>query len=285
MRIHPHWEILFIFIEFRVCSSLLQCDLQEISMNLIMVLVDSSTELVLRKSSFIILNVYDASWRLPTDEPIASPIKWKTHWYTGWSYVSWDTRLFADNAFMITQPVGGCHSMLLGCDLNPLFLWSKRGPVYWSSFVCWYWHGHPGLFGTASILSVCGLNLRPKLRCWHFDQTPQKTDICCRHRHVTNMSVTCRRHHAKMCRHGCRHDTTIMSACSAPCQQMLAKKLLWSLFFRLNQHTTIKYCAWRHFGRCVERPLKVAAAAFGDVGSAKCNRMWWRDETHCNDEI
>jgi hypothetical protein len=29
--------------------------------------------------------------------------------------------------------------------------------------------------------------------------------------------------------------------------------------------------AWRRFGRSVERPLKVAAAAFGDGGGVKCD--------------
>ena len=55
---------------------------------------------------------------------------------------------------------------------------------------------------------------------------------------------TCQRHHVKTCRHGCWHDMTIMSAADmlVPCRKILAKKLLWVHFFRLNQHTTIKYC-------------------------------------------
>ena len=128
------------------------------SLSLIMVLVVSSTVLVLRKSSFVILSVYDVSWREPNGEPIANPIKWKTYWYTGWWYVSYDTRLFVVITFMSTWPVGGCHDSLLGCDLHPLLSWSKRGSTlialacpcvkraYRSSFVCWHWHGHPGLF-------------------------------------------------------------------------------------------------------------------------------------------
>ena len=39
----------------------------------------SSTELVSRKSSFVVTIVYDVSWRAPTGEPIANPIKWKTY--------------------------------------------------------------------------------------------------------------------------------------------------------------------------------------------------------------
>ncbi len=36
-------------------------------------------------------------------------------------------QLFSANAFMSTQPVGGCHDSLLGCDINPLHSRSNQG--------------------------------------------------------------------------------------------------------------------------------------------------------------
>jgi hypothetical protein len=87
------------------------------SMSLIIVLV-SSTKLVSRIKSSFDMSVYDASWWVPIGKPIANYIQWKTYWYTGWSYVSWDTRLIVAIVFMSTRPAGDCHGLLLGCYLN-----------------------------------------------------------------------------------------------------------------------------------------------------------------------
>ena len=76
------------------------------SVSLIMVLV-SSTELVSRKSSFD-MSVYDASWQVPIGKPITNSIQWTTYWCTGWSYVSWDTRLIVAIVFIASWrvPIG-----------------------------------------------------------------------------------------------------------------------------------------------------------------------------------
>ena len=89
VRIHPHCKILLI--EFRVCSPYFDWLLGNIFPWVSWCLLVSSTELVSRKSSFVVTIVYDALWRVPTGEPIANPIWWNTYWYTGRSYVSWDT--------------------------------------------------------------------------------------------------------------------------------------------------------------------------------------------------
>ncbi len=85
---------------------------------------------------------------------------------------------------------------------------------------------------------------------------------------------TCLRHRVKTCRHRCQHDTTIMSAADmlAPCWQMLAKKLLWVLFFRLNQHTTIKYC-------------DVAVLLGDDGGAAAFREVCWAVVEGCRDGV
>ncbi len=35
--------------------------------------------------------------------------------------------LFFGNAFMSMRPVGGCHDLLLGCDIDPLHMRSNQG--------------------------------------------------------------------------------------------------------------------------------------------------------------
>ena len=72
INIHPHCKLLLLLNSGYVHPYYDVTSRKYSSVSLIMVLV-SSTELVSRKSSFVI-SVYDASWQVPIGEPIASPI-------------------------------------------------------------------------------------------------------------------------------------------------------------------------------------------------------------------
>jgi hypothetical protein len=103
-------------------------------------------------------------WRVPTGEPIANPIEWKTYLYMGLAIsiiLGYWTCLYLLHPWVrYLSPFGGCHGLLLGYginNINHMQSWSYHGSpllasaypcvnrAYRSSLVCRHWHGHPGL--------------------------------------------------------------------------------------------------------------------------------------------
>jgi hypothetical protein len=95
------------------------------------------------------MSVYNASWWVPVGEPITNSIQWKTYWCTGWSYVSWDTRLIVAIVFIASWWVP------IGKPIMNSIQWKTYWCMGWS-YVSW---------DTGLIVAIVFMSTRPAGGC------------------------------------------------------------------------------------------------------------------------